>query len=119
MNKIFCVSCGFKNIYEATKPRFCAKCGSAIDGVKIVAQASDDQEDEIGISLSKIDFAKLRKSISVELPRKEKIEDVIGTAEANERPLKRRTSDLPDGMALFKQNEKDCAPVKASKDIDE
>ncbi len=123
MNKIFCVSCGFKNVYEVTKPKFCASCGSSVDGVvKTASRVSRvDQEDEdVSIDIASIDLEKLKKGISAELPnQKLKIEDVIGTADPNEKKFTRKPSSLPDGKAIFQQNIKDVAPATRFKDIDE
>jgi|GEM_PF-6448602 len=41
MNKIFCVNCGHKNIYEIGVPKFCAGCGQQIG---VVSSASSDEE---------------------------------------------------------------------------
>ena len=119
MNKIFCVSCGHKNIYEATKPKFCSKCGQPVDGVGIAQANSQTIESEESIDVTNINLDKLRQSIVIEKKQPLKIEEVMGTAEGNERPIKRRPSNLPDGKDIFLANQKDVAPSKGFKDIDE
>ena len=32
MNKVFCGACGFKILYEVSKPKFCSSCGQVLKG---------------------------------------------------------------------------------------
>ena len=57
MNKEFCIQCGHKNIFEVSKPRFCAGCGNQFNTLakanspKEISQAknfSDEEDDKKG-----------------------------------------------------------------------
>lgn len=43
MNKIFCVNCGHKNIYETSVPKFCAGCGQQVG---VISSASTNEKEE-------------------------------------------------------------------------
>lgn len=116
MNKIFCVSCGAKNVYEATKPKFCASCGCAVAGVSV---ASSDVSEVEETELANIDLNKLKRSVGVDYVNSyTKIEDVLGKG-GDTSPMQRRASSLPDGQQIIKQNMLDCAKASRSNDIDE
>ena len=55
MNKIFCVNCGHKNIYETQTPKFCAGCGSlvAVIGSKPKAE-TEEEEEHLSIEASEL-----------------------------------------------------------------
>ena len=44
MNKVFCVSCGFKILYEINKPKFCSSCGEPIGSVSSSAKVEEVEE---------------------------------------------------------------------------
>lgn len=120
MNKIFCVSCGYKIEYNYDKPSFCPKCGEPVDGVSSRASSVEvvDEQNEITESY---DLSKIKRGISVDGYQNQniKIEDVIGSGSEQDDLLKRKPSNLPDGQDMIKLNESDCAKVIRSKDIDE
>ena len=62
MNKVFCVSCGFKILYEVSKPKFCSSCGK---GVGSISSASNKENEEEGSQLE-INVDKLSKDIIIE-----------------------------------------------------
>lgn len=115
MNKIFCVACGGKNLYELVKPKFCALCGVVVGGV-IVDEVVGDEE----VVSDLPDISTMRGGVSIEGNGVGvvSLSDVIGTSSGG--GLGRRPSvKLPRGKALLEQSEMDCAPVKKPIDIDE
>jgi|14_taG_2_1085336.scaffolds.fasta_scaffold06606_4 predicted RNA-binding Zn-ribbon protein involved in translation (DUF1610 family) len=117
MNKIFCVSCGTKNVYETTKPKFCANCGEAISGVSQATQQTSDEVEEV--SVSSIDLDGLKRGIGVQYNKSvTKIEDVFGKG-ADGSASRRAPSNLPSGKDIIKHNMQDCAQASRSKDINE
>ena len=66
MNKIFCVSCGSKLLYEVNKPKFCSSCGNNINSLNASTETRESEEPES--ELPKVDINKLKSSefISVE-----------------------------------------------------
>jgi hypothetical protein len=122
MNKTFCVSCGSKNLYEATKPKFCAHCGEPVDGAVVASSKVDsvEEESDAPVNIGSIDLDKLRRGISAEAnTTPTKIEELLGTADPNEKKYSRKGSSLPEGKDIFNQNVADVAPASRFKDIDE
>jgi len=116
MNKVFCVSCGFKILYEVTKPKFCSSCGEGVGG----ASSAKKEEVEEGSELD-IDIEKLKKDIIVEKSEgKTTLESLWSTANApsSDEIEPRRPSDDPEGQALLDQTIKDCSSSR-TKDINE
>lgn len=125
MNKIFCVACGHKNIYEVTKPKFCAGCGEGIGGSTSASAAEKVSrpkmevelggEDEVG----SFDLRKLRSQVVAEsTSNKITLGDIMGSNSSDSADeFKRKASDLPDGQAILEQSKKDCGTSKPS-DID-
>jgi len=117
MNKVFCVSCGFKILYEVTKPKFCSSCGENVGGV---SAASKKEEVEEASELD-IDIEKLQKDISVEVAsEKTTLEDLWASSappsDGDSSP--RRASDDPEGQALLDKTIADCSSSR-TKDINE
>jgi ribosomal protein L37E len=115
MNKVFCVSCGFKNSYEVAKPKFCANCGTPISGgvrPKELAQEEVKDEPEVS-SLASLDLRKLRRDIVAEAnTQKTTLTDLWKSAsesDAVQEEYKRNAPNLPEGDALLKQTQADCA----------
>ena len=125
MNKIFCVSCGHKNIYEVTQPKFCAGCGhqmsvnasaSAIE--KVLQPQMDVELGEEGV-VGSYNLRKLRSQIIAEnTSNKIKLGDIVGSSSPDRQDeFKRDASNLPDGKDLLEQNKKDCGSSRMT-DID-
>jgi len=116
MNKVFCVSCGFKILYEVTKPKFCSGCGESVGGT-----SSAKKEDvEVGSELD-IDIEKLKKDIVVEKSDgATTLKSLWSTANApsSDNIGSRRPSNDPEGQALLDQTIKDCSSSR-TKDINE
>jgi len=121
MNKIFCVSCGYKIKYNYDKPRFCPKCGESVDGTaKSTAPALVEELDEAVTVEADYDLDKIRRGITSDYNNQAlKMGEVVGTAEGDGSTMKRRPSNLPDGDALLKQSIQDCQKVSRAQDIDE
>lgn len=115
MNKVFCSSCGHKNVYEVTKPKFCADCGEAIGfvatAVKKGIKAEITYEDEPSSSKS-FDLSRLKNDIVAETDNggSNTLSDLwkSATPESGGR-LERSKPNLPDGDDMIKQSQADCA----------
>jgi hypothetical protein len=123
MNKVFCSSCGHKNVYEVAKPKFCAACGTPIGlaapaPARKEAVAEIEYEEESGRSF---DLGKMKNDIVAELnTQSTTLTDLWKSAtpeDANRSRMSRRASNLPDGDALIKQSQADCASSRIQ-DID-
>lgn len=115
MNKVFCSSCGHKNVYEVTKPKFCAACGTPI-GVAAPAPARQEAVAEIEYeerSHRSFDLRKMKNDIVAEAnTQKTTLTDLWKSAtpeDANRDRMSRPAANLPDGEALIKQSQADCA----------
>jgi hypothetical protein len=121
MNKIFCTSCGHKNIYEVNEPKFCAGCGSAIRGgvssdVVRASESSASVEVDMGngSSLGSINLDKLRNNIVAEGNSKQvKLGDIMGSSSSDSSDeFVRGESNLPDGDELIQRSQQDCGSSK-------
>ena len=121
MNKIFCVSCGSKLLYEVNKPKFCSSCGSNINSLNASTETRESEEPES--ELPKVDINKLKSSVSVEYnSQKTTLGDLwksVTPDEAHAPPemLSRPAHKGPDGQALLDQTVQECAPARRQ-DID-
>jgi len=117
MNKVFCSSCGYKNVYEVNKPKFCADCGTKIGMIaadpapaKKEVVAEIEYEEEVSRSF---DLRRMKNDIIAESnTNKLTITDLWKSAtpeDADMPPMQRRASNLPDGEAILKQSQADCA----------
>ena len=120
MNKVFCVSCGFKILYEVNKPKFCSNCGQSVG---VVSKSSNKEEPEPEDSLD-IDIEKLKKGISIEKSKRattlKEIWSSVTPSEAQNPPesMSRAGFKGPDGQELLDQTIKDCSSSRM-KDVDE
>jgi hypothetical protein len=119
MNKMFCVSCGFKILYEVSKPKFCSKCGHNLAGISKAKEAEEPEEES---SIDSIDVEKLKRNISVDYnSAKTTLKDIIANssaADANPEYESRPASTNAEGDALLKQIQQECASSRM-KDVDE
>ena len=119
MNKMFCVSCGFKKLYEVTKPKFCSSCGQNLAGISKATVAEAPEEES---SLDSIDVNKLKRDISVDYSStKTTLKDIIASstaADANPEYESRPASTNAEGDALIKQIQQECASSRMT-DVDE
>jgi|TARA_R110000744_G_scaffold309374_1_gene417277 hypothetical protein len=119
MNKVFCVSCGFKILYEINKPKFCSSCGTNVNSLK----ASIKTEGEEEVVPLEVDINKLKTSVSVDYgSNKSTLQDLWGSVSSDEAKAEREKFSRaghkgPDGQALLDQTLKDCAPSR-QKDVD-
>ena len=120
MNKLFCVSCGFKILYEVTKPKFCSSCGQ---GIASLSASSKKQEPEEENELD-LDLNKLKRGIVAEVSTQKtnlgQLWSSVTSSEANmpKGDYKRPASKDPDGQALLDKTIQDCASSRM-RDIDE
>ena len=119
MNKMFCVSCGFKILYEVSKPKFCSSCGHNFAGVSKAKVAEEPEEES---SIDSIDVEKLKRNISVDYnSTKTTLKDIIASssaADANPEYESRPASTNAEGDELLKQIRQECASSRM-KDVDE
>ena len=120
MNKLFCVSCGSKILYEVSKPKFCSSCGEPIGSI---SNSSKKQEPEEQSELN-VDLNKLKRDITVEsYSDKTTVEQIWGSVTSAEASMEREkfsraASKDPDGKELLDQTIKDCSSSQM-RDIDE
>jgi len=125
MNKIFGVSCGYKNLYEVSQPKFCSGCGHQIGvsnaSASIKGVSPPKMEVELGEeeSVGSYNLRKLRSQIVAEnTSNKIKLGDIVGSSSSEGiDEFKREASNLPDGGDLLEQNKKDCGSSRVT-DID-
>ena len=119
MNKMFCVSCGFKILYEVSKPKLCSSCGHNLAGI---TQATVAEEPEEESNIGSIDVDKLKRDISVDYSStKTTLKDIIANstaADANPEYESRPASTNAEGDDLLKQIREECASSRM-KDVDE
>ena len=119
MNKIFCVSCGFKILYEINKPKFCSSCGTNINSLNASIKTEGQEES----NPVEVDINKLKASVAVDYETdKTSLKDLWGSvssdeAKAEREKFTRAAHKGPDGQELLDQTIKDCAPSRR-KDID-
>ncbi len=115
MNKVFCVSCGFKILYEVTKPKFCSSCGEGVGGTSSAKKERVEAESELDI-----DIEKLKGDISIEgSSAKTTLDDLWSSpAPLSTSDERRPPSNDPEGQALLDQTIKDCSSSR-TKDINE
>ena len=119
MNKIFCVSCGFKILYEINKPKFCSSCGTNVNSLKASTKTEAPEE----TSPLEVDINKLKASVAVDYQTdKTSLKDLWGSVSSDEAKAEREKFTRaghkgPDGQELLDQTIKDCAPSRR-KDID-
>ena len=121
MNKVFCASCGFKILYEVTKPKFCYGCGESVEGISS-ASKKDGEGCEAGSELE-IDMDKLKKDISIEGDSEKITLKSLWSASSSPRTsyganFSRPPSNDPEGQTLLDKTVKDCSSSR-TKDIDE
>jgi len=117
MNKVFCVSCGFKILYEIAKPKFCSSCG---ESVASISSGTVKQKEESGPSPN-IDINKLKRDVIIEKSSGSvDIKDLWANANGpiGDSIEKRAASKDPEGQTLLDQTIRDCSSSRM-KDIDE
>jgi len=121
MNKVFCSSCGHKNVYEVTKPKFCADCGAPIG---LPSQASVKKvEEEVEYEVEqprRLDLSRLKNDIVAEVGDNQgtTLTDLWKSATPDSaNRFDRPSPNLPDGEAMIKQSQADCASSRVQ-DID-
>ena len=117
MNKLFCVSCGFKILYEITKPKFCSSCGEGVSSISS-GKTKEKQEEASGLD---VDIEKLKKDVIIERSTGGlDIKDLWATTSgpAGDGIEGRLPSSDSEGQDLLDQTVKDCSSSRM-KDINE
>ena len=117
MNKMFCVSCGFKVHYEVSKPKFCSSCGYNFVG----ESKSKTKESSEGLELTEdINVERLKKDISVEYnSKKTTVKDLLSTSHSDNPEYSPRPAlNSAEGEEIIKQIREECATSR-SRDVDE
>ena len=126
MNKIFCVACGHKNIYEIQKPKFCAGCGSGVSGDISVSSKTEKSKERMDVDLgdassdsTSFDLNKLKGQIVAESSSKKiTLGDIMGSSSGGgSDEFSREASNLPDGQDLLNMSKDDCGSSRST-DID-
>jgi hypothetical protein len=122
MNRIFCVSCGHKLLYEVSAPKFCSSCGENPYGIKSlnVKKSEEEEEDDDfgGIEISEAKLRKLKMDISVESFGRHSTLDEIWSNPAPREDFQRRAFNGPSGKDLLDLTIKECGPSRPT-DINE
>ena len=123
MNKVFCSSCGHKNVYEVTKPKFCSACGTPI-GASAPAPARKEAVAEIEYEEEgsrSFDLERMKRDIVAEAnSQNTTLTDLWKSAtpeDANRSRSSRPAPNLPNGDAMIKQSQADCSSSRIQ-DID-
>jgi ribosomal protein L37E len=121
MNKEFCINCGHKNVFEVTKPKFCAGCGSPFNtSSKSTYRAIEVQQEEEEIENISFDLQKLKASIIAENNNsKRTLDDLWKDPAPRDSNSRRSASSDPSGEEILKKTMTECARVKSATDIDE
>ena len=117
MNKVFCVSCGFKILYEISKPKFCSNCGESVGSIS----TSKTKEKDGLASQEGFDIERLKRDVVIE--KSSGGLDVKDLWANSNGPIGgsvegRAASKDPEGKDLLDQTLKDCASSRM-RDIDE
>ena len=117
MNKEFCINCGHKNLFEVSKPKFCAGCGSPFNTSSNQSIASEENENEIS-ELKQFDINKLKSSIVFESRSSIKtLDDLWKDPAPRDNNTFRSPSSDPSGNEIIKRTMSECSPVKQAKEI--
>lgn len=119
MNKEFCINCGAKNLYEISKPKFCAGCGSPFNvSSASVSRKKETPQDEEEFVSGGFDLEKLRASIVAESSKDKKSLDDLWKNPAPKDPnIYRSPSSDPSGTEILKKTMTECAQVKVAQEI--
>ena len=122
MNHEFCMECGHKNLFEVSRPKFCAGCGNGLNSTAkaSVKKTSSVQEEDKGdgFDAGSLDLDKLRRQISIEgSSRKVSLDDLWSAPAPNDGIMRAASSSL-DGKELLKSIREECAPIHSAKEID-
>jgi hypothetical protein len=121
MNKLFCVSCGHKILYEVTKPKFCSSCGESLDGLSKASKEEDvEEQPELDVDLNKLKRDIIVEEGSSSNLNLKQIWGSVGSSEAVGEPdgYQRPESKDPNGKELLDQTRKNCASSRM-RDVDE
>jgi ribosomal protein L37E len=120
MNKVFCVSCGHKILYEVAKPKFCSHCGEPIGNISSATKKEEKEEtSDLDVNLNK-----LKRDIVVEGgSRGVNLKELWGSVTQEEASsgvdkFQRPASKDPSGQELLDKTIKDCSSSRM-RDIDE
>tara|TARA_R110001632_G_scaffold122720_1_gene235414 strand:+ start:791 stop:1144 length:354 start_codon:yes stop_codon:yes gene_type:complete len=116
MNKIYCVSCGFKLAYELSAPKFCSSCGKNPYGIETTQESSTEVEHDSEISASRL--RKLKLDIQVEeYGGHTKLDELWSNPAPREEHEQRRGFSGPSGKELLDQTVKECGTSRIT-DVD-
>ena len=115
MNKLFCASCGFKILYEVSKPKFCSSCGEGVGSISSSSKKGAETESELNI-----DIDKLKGDISIEKPSGgTSLKEVWAASPPSEGgDFSRPPSNDPEGQDLLDKTVEDCSSSRMQ-DINE
>jgi ribosomal protein L40E len=128
--KKYCFKCGAKSVFSAReKPKFCQKCGTALDPSDASEKAEDTEDTEDSeeleeavqvkdINIDALDFEFDKSALSV---RTQKIEEVMGTLDESQLrdnkeffPIKRKETSREE---FKKEFQKEAGTLKPGEDV--
>lgn len=124
MNKEFCMSCGSKNVFEVTKPKFCCGCGQPLNTLAVASSPvkkkliREEESEESDFDVESIDIDSLRRQISFEGQARKVSLDDLWRAPAPSDGTRRVGVSGPQGRDLLKQIERECAPSTVTKEVE-
>lgn len=116
MNKIYCVSCGFKLAYELSAPKFCSSCGKNPYGIETTQENPAEVECDSEVSASRLQ--KLKSDIQVEeYGGYTKLDELWSSPTPREEHGPRKGFSGPSGKELLDQTVKECGTSRTT-DVD-
>ena len=120
MNKEFCINCGHKNLFEVSKPKFCAGCGSPFNTSSASVSRREVEEEEEREGPVSFDLKKLRAGIMAETQAsKVSLDDLWKDPAPKDPNSYRAPSNDPSGKEILRKTMQECSKAKAAKEIDE
>jgi|TARA_R110002020_G_scaffold33403_1_gene101743 hypothetical protein len=114
MNKLFCVSCGFKILYEVTKPKFCSSCGESVTSIS--SGKTKEEKDDSSVD---INIEKLKQDVVIEKSTGGlDVKNLWANASGPSNVEPRSESPDPQGKDLLDKTIQDCSSSRM-RDINE
>lgn len=113
------MACGHKNVFEVSKPKFCAGCGSPFNS-SIASEPDSHTDLEDVYTGTSFDIKKLRASIISESKgnNKSTLDQIWSDPAPRSEGSSRSASNDPSGKEIIHQTMSECSSSKQPKDID-
>lgn len=94
MNIQYCTSCGFKNVYGAQPPNFCAKCGAPMSHTSVARNNANnpivEEDEQEAVSEGIPNIARLEYEIQGVNQSKVTFEDLVRQGPSSEAPRSKK-----------------------------